>query len=269
MLVKLKEIILIFSSIFFVLTLNAQNVTFKEKNGKYGFFQKRKKVLEYQYDDVVNRKNDVFAVKKDQKWGIVNSEGVEVISCKYDTIMINGDRGFIVNDNGKFGVIDIDENILLEKKYENIDHYYGDSLALVKYEGVWSYLSNNVLQDNSELLIFKRVDQKPIFEQCDKSSQSKKELKRCADRKMLEFVYENINYPEEAKIKGIEGTVVIQFLISKTGEVKSPLVVRDIGGGCGEAAMQVVHKMHNWIPAEKDGMPVNYHYYLPVKFRMK
>ncbi len=82
------------------------------------------------------------------------------------------------------------------------------------------------------------------------------------------FVAENIVYPVLAADSGIEGVVVLQFIVDTKGKIKDPVVVRDIGGGCGQAAIDVVLKMPTWIPGEQNGRPVSVRYTLPVRFKL-
>jgi len=86
---------------------------------------------------------------------------------------------------------------------------------------------------------------------------------------LLQFVYQNIKYPAEARTDGIEGMVVVQFVITKEGEVSNIETLRDIGGGCGEAAAAVVAKMPKWNPGQHKGKAVNVEYKLPVKFKLQ
>ena len=66
---------------------------------------------------------------------------------------------------------------------------------------------------------------------------------------------------------------VLQFVVSETGAVKDVRVVRDIGAGCGDAALTVVEAMNNlpqkWTPGKQRGRAVKVLYTLPVKFRLE
>ena len=49
-----------------------------------------------------------------------------------------------------------------------------------------------------------------------------------------------VRYPEMARRAGIEGRVTVQFIVNENGEVENPRVIRGIGGGCDEAALEAV-----------------------------
>ncbi len=78
----------------------------------------------------------------------------------------------------------------------------------------------------------------------------------------------NITYPEMALMAGIEGKVIIQFIIDKEGNVVDPQVVRGIGGGCDEVALKAVKKA-KFKPGKQRGKPVNVRYSMPVTFALK
>ncbi|MDX1666744.1 MAG: energy transducer TonB, partial [Saprospiraceae bacterium] len=120
---------------------------------------------------------------------------------------------------------------------------------------------------------FKVVEQMPRFPGCENISGGDAEKKACADRKMLEFIYSNIKYPAIARENGVEGTVVIQFVVEKDGTIQNANVVRDIGAQCGQEALRVVNLMNekglNWTPGKQRGRPVRVQFNLPVKFRLE
>ncbi len=83
---------------------------------------------------------------------------------------------------------------------------------------------------------------------------------------IMGYLAREIKYPRLAAENGITGTVVIQFVVDKEGNVSNPVVVKDIGGGCGEEALRVVKKMERWNPGKNRGIPVKVLMSLPVRF---
>jgi len=77
-----------------------------------------------------------------------------------------------------------------------------------------------------------------------------------------------IRYPETARIAGIEGRVVVQFIINTKGEVENPKVIRGIGGGCDKEALRVV-KQAKFKPGRQRGKPVRVQFSLPIMFILK
>lgn len=86
---------------------------------------------------------------------------------------------------------------------------------------------------------------------------------------MYAFIQKNLIYPEKAKAEGIEGRVFITFTIEKDGSVSNVKILRGIGGGCDEAAKEVVEKMPKWEPGTQRGKPVRVQFNLPIKFELE
>lgn len=74
----------------------------------------------------------------------------------------------------------------------------------------------------------------------------------------MQAFYAQITYPKVAKIAGIEGRVVVQFVVDKEGNVTKPEVIRGIGGGCDEEVLRVL-KLTKFSPAIQNGR------FVPVK----
>lgn len=108
----------------------------------------------------------------------------------------------------------------------------------------------------------------PYFPGCEHLPSSP-EKRKCAERKMLEFLYSNLKYPKQARKKKCEGTVYISYVIEKDGSLSNQKIVRDIGCGCGEEALRVVKAMPNWEPGTQRGRPVRVIFNLPIKFRLE
>lgn len=83
----------------------------------------------------------------------------------------------------------------------------------------------------------------------------------------LESVQKLIVYPEIAKKAGIEGRVFVQFVIDEKGNVTNPIVLKGIGGGCDEAALEAVKKA-KFSPGKQRGRPVKVQYSIPIVFRL-
>lgn len=125
----------------------------------------------------------------------------------------------------------------------------------------------NQASDNLED-VYKVVEEMPMFSGCE-DIEIQRDRKICSESKMLQFLYQNIKYPDAAKKKGAQGTVFVRFVIEADGRVTNPEVVRDIGEGCGAEALRVVKLMPNWNPGKQGGKYVRVWYNLPLKFRLE
>lgn len=113
------------------------------------------------------------------------------------------------------------------------------------------------------------AEKMPTYGDCHEQDLSKDEITQCSNKALLSYLYNNIKYPALARENGISGTVVVQFIIGKNGQVRDIEVVKDIGGGCGQETLRVLRKMEEWQPGKQRGMPVNVKMTLPVKFNLE
>jgi len=85
---------------------------------------------------------------------------------------------------------------------------------------------------------------------------------------MMELLRDNVQYPAEAKAKGIQGRVVVQFVIDKDGSVTDAEVVRSVDPQLDAEALRVVGMMPKWTPAKQKGKPVRVRFTLPIQYRL-
>jgi len=87
---------------------------------------------------------------------------------------------------------------------------------------------------------------------------------------LMKYLASHIKYPELAKESGIQGTVFINFVVEPPdGHIDHVKVLRGIGGGCDEEAVNVVKNMPKWVPGKQRGKPVRVSFNLPVKFTLE
>jgi TonB family protein len=82
------------------------------------------------------------------------------------------------------------------------------------------------------------------------------------------YLMTNLKYPKEAMELGIEGTVIVVFVINKDGSIRDAEILRGIGGGADEEAIRVVMESPNWSPAYQRERPVASRMRLPVRFKL-
>lgn len=84
----------------------------------------------------------------------------------------------------------------------------------------------------------------------------------------LEGLQAGIKYPQIARRAGIEGRVIVQFIVNEDGTIENPRVIRGIGGGCDEEALKAVSQAR-FNPGRQRGEPVRVQYSLPVIFKLQ
>jgi len=111
-------------------------------------------------------------------------------------------------------------------------------------------------------------EQMPYLSTCD-SNESEDERRKCTQSTMLKYIYKHLKYPNFAKETGVEGTVILSFVVDKNGKMTHLEIIRDIGGGCGSAAAKVMKGLEDWVPGKHNKQAVNVKYTIPIKFKLE
>ena len=111
-----------------------------------------------------------------------------------------------------------------------------------------------------------------LFPGCEKIL-AYSDKKKCAEQKMMTYIYGELKYPKQALRKKIQGTVIISFYIDVQGRLVNLRAINKIGGGCEEEALRVFEKIaalpEKWTAATSQGEPVISKYNIPVRFYLK
>lgn len=83
-----------------------------------------------------------------------------------------------------------------------------------------------------------------------------------------QYLASNIKYPASAREKGIEGMVVVAFVVDREGKISNAEILKGIGGGCDEEALRVINAAPNWEPGQQRGKDVNVRMRLPIQFQL-
>jgi protein TonB len=113
---------------------------------------------------------------------------------------------------------------------------------------------HTVMVQEDKPKVFDHVEQMPVFPGGDKA--------------MLQWLTENIQYPVIAAEQGIQGRVIVRFVVGPDGSVGAAEVQRSLDPSCDREALRVVRKMPKWIPGKQNGQLVSVYYTLPVLFKL-
>ncbi len=86
--------------------------------------------------------------------------------------------------------------------------------------------------------------------------------------KLKEFIEKNRRYPKSLQNRGIQGRVVVTFVVKKTGRISHAKVARGVDPALDREALRVVRKMPQWIPGKMGWKNVDVKYTIPVDFRL-
>lgn len=86
---------------------------------------------------------------------------------------------------------------------------------------------------------------------------------------LMQYLTENIRYPEEAKKMHLHGMVFLQFIVEGDGSITHIRVLRGVSPSLDAEAVKVIRNMPRWIPGNQRGKPVRVRFILPIKFAMQ
>ena len=86
---------------------------------------------------------------------------------------------------------------------------------------------------------------------------------------LFKYLSDNICYPKGAFDAGIQGRVIVQFVVDKDGTIRDAKIVRSVDPALDAEAQRVIYSMPKWIPGRQNGEAVAMKYTLPITFRLQ
>lgn len=86
--------------------------------------------------------------------------------------------------------------------------------------------------------------------------------------KMMQWLSENIEYPQKAQDNYVQGRVIVQFIVEKDGSISSPSIVKGVDKDLDAEALRVVEMMPDWEPGKNNRQPVRCYFTLPINFKL-
>jgi protein TonB len=86
---------------------------------------------------------------------------------------------------------------------------------------------------------------------------------------LMAYLSKNIKYPSVAQDNGIQGRVLVSFVVNKDGSIVDPEVIKSVDAALDKEAMRVIKAMPKWNPGKQRGKPVRVKYTVPVLFRLQ
>ncbi len=191
----------------------------------------------YFYNGKTKIKGSYINNKMEGAWLVYNKEKdfIETKTTFKDNLKHG--RSFTFFENGKLGRMDI---------------YVRDTLASSTcYDSIGNVIECAPIIDNNS---FERAEVMPTFPG--------------GVQALMHFLQINIKYPSKAREKGLQGKVIVKFIIDVDGTVIDQEILKNGTGSpeLGEEAMRVVLQMPKWIPGTQKGKPVKVYFTLPITF---
>lgn len=272
-----------------------ENILKVEKDGKFGLINLTGKELtsiDYEEISPIQGIKNALKVKKNGKYGIINDEGKEILKTQYadiDNIGKDDKSGFIVkSDNGKYGVVDYSENVVIEPIYDGMEKVYGNDYYVAQkankqilvqkggtevksfdydeIKGISSNIDNGIIYTkNNKYGIAKITGESVIavtYEDLKEAKSgifiAKKDGKYgiidISNNTKIEFKYKSINYDEKADIYIAETEDFNNDIIDNTFAIKQSGILINIDDEKGyiELRQGEEYKYYNFKFEEKN-----------------
>lgn len=89
------------------------------------------------------------------------------------------------------------------------------------------------------------------------------------DAALMKYLSSNINYPTVAAENGVQGRVVVQFVVTKNGSVGEVKVIRSVDRDLDKEAIRLCKSLPKFVPGKMNGQAVNVWYTLPITFKLQ
>lgn len=86
---------------------------------------------------------------------------------------------------------------------------------------------------------------------------------------LMQYLGKNIKYPTIAQENGVQGRVIVQFVVNRDGSIVDPVVVRSVDPYLDKEAIRVIKTMPKWKPGQQRGKAVRVKYTVPVTFKLQ
>ena len=85
---------------------------------------------------------------------------------------------------------------------------------------------------------------------------------------LMKYLRENVKYPHVCQQQGIQGSVIVQFVVNADGSIDDATVVKPVNVFLDREALRVINAMPKWEPGVKDGKAVRVRFTIPITFKL-
>ncbi|RXQ93936.1 energy transducer TonB [Ancylomarina salipaludis] len=227
---------------------------------------KKKKKNEFKVDSYIKSDN-IWEQSHEKRVIYLENDSLVKIKDDYSKKMIyrkykHFNKGYLIkdyNESGKIIAEGLSRTLLVTYWEGQVKEYYssGRLASISKYKNNQVLMNKNWLENGEPYIdnIFDEVDVMPEFPG--------------GMINLMKYFSTNIKYPEEARMKGVEGRVFVSFVVDIDGKVIGAYIKKSQHSLFNEEALRVVSEMANWSAGKLDGKPVKVGYTLPVNFRLR
>ena len=202
---------------------------------------------------------DLTAEEPEPEKQIIEPEKPEVIPEEEVSATIKVTELQIVEDaevKDEDRIISIDEQIATDASAGTVTHLDGSTNKNIFIEHrVEIKVEPEPVAEPKTEEIFKSVEQMPQFPG--------------GEAALMKFLASHINYPPMAAENNVQGKVIVQFVVDKTGKVGEVKVVRNVDKDLDNEAIRVCKALPKFTPGRQNGRPVSVWYTLPIQFKLQ
>lgn len=237
-----------------------------------------KEVKYGQFEQLKNEQIESMTVLKDEKstaaYGEKGKNGVILVSLKKNQDntaddVVNNPLSLVFIDGdevshemlAKLNPEQIESVVVLQKNNKELLAKYGER---GKNGVVLVTLKKNQDKTADDVVKTEQQGKDPVYDVCEVLPEYPGGMEA-----MMKFVSENIKYPAEAHTKGIQGRVLISYVVEKDGSLSNIHVVRSVDPLLDAEALRVANLMPKWKPGKQGGKPVRVKFTLPITFKLQ
>jgi TonB family protein len=242
---------------------------------------KNRKSLGYELYEIIHRPNSAG----DPKWNYKDKEGILVFHQKKQ-VAKDASKLIFGESNDPEPLFVLNGKVATREKVMALDQSSIDNISVIKNEDTLKEYAKHFNTDTSNGIIFvntkdyvKKGGSKELVSVRVKAKKPQNEEKVFdvvenmpsfpgGAVKMMEYLMMNIRYPEAAHKAGIQGRVVVNFIVEPDGTISNAHVQKGVSEELDQEALRVIKNMPKWKPGMQSGKAVRVKYTTPISFRL-
>jgi protein TonB len=162
-----------------------------------------------------------------------------------------------------------DEEVKKEDEIKTQDELKNTDLAFGQKDNDKGVEDRNVTKTLKDEIVVEQ--KKPVEEEKEQVFRSVEQMPTFpgGEAALMRFLQSHINYPTMAAEQNIQGRVIVQFVVTKSGKVGEVKVVRSVDRDLDREAVRVCKSLPDFVPGRQNGQAVSVWYTLPVTFKLQ
>ncbi len=164
-----------------------------------------------------------------------------------------------------------DEKVKKEDEIKTQDELKETETAFGQKDNEKGTEDRNVTRTLKEEVVVEKKEEKPKEEKKEEIFRSVEQMPQFpgGEAALMKYLQSHINYPPMAAENNVQGRVVVQFVVDKTGKVGEVKVVRSVDKDLDREAVRVCKSLPKFTPGRQNGQAVSVWYTLPVTFKLQ